>query len=42
MDHKEADQLFVTWEDFLFALEHDVKPAFGISEKELGFYIRNG
>ena len=28
--------------DFQFALENDVKPAFGISEEELDSYIKNG
>ena len=28
--------------DFHFALENDVKPAFGISEEELDSYIKNG
>ena len=32
----------MTKEDFQFALEHDIKPAFGISEEELGSYVRNG
>lgn len=32
----------VTREDFQFALQHDIKPAFGISEAELDSYVRNG
>ena len=42
VDHAEADKLVVTRADFQYALEHDIKPAFGISEKELDFYVRNG
>ena len=34
--------LMVTKSDFDFALEHDVKPAFGISDDELDRYVKNG
>ena len=43
VDRKEAEQLVVTMEDFNFALEHDIKPAFGsISDDELHQYIKHG
>ena len=42
VDYKEAENLRVTKEDFEFALQHDIKPAFGISEQQLDSYITNG
>lgn len=42
VDYKEAETLRITMADFQFALENDVKPAFGISEEELDSYIKNG
>jgi vesicle-fusing ATPase len=41
VDNDEADNLMVTSEDFEYAIEHDVKPAFGISEAELSSFVRN-
>ena len=42
MDPAEAEMLMVTKVDFDYALEHDVKPAFGISDDELDRYVKNG
>ena len=42
MEYSEAEHLKITKEDFQFALDYDIKPAFGISEDELGSYIKNG
>ena len=39
---KEAEALKVTKEDFEFAFAHDVKPAFGVSDKQLNSYVYNG
>ena len=42
MDPEEADKLKVTKADFDYALENDIKPAFGISDDELDRYVKNG
>ena len=42
MGFKEAEALKVTKEDFEFAFTHDVKPAFGVSDKQLNSYVYNG
>ena len=42
MTHEEADRLRVSMMDFDHALLHDLKPAFGISDKQLDNYVYNG
>lgn len=42
MDPAEAEMLKVTRADFDYALENDVKPAFGNSNDELDQYVLNG
>lgn len=42
MDENASDKFQVTREDFLSALAHDIKPAFGLNEEVLDRYIRNG
>ena len=39
---KEAEALKVVKEDFEYAFQHDVKPAFGVSDKQLNSYVYNG
>ncbi len=39
---QEAQALRVTREDFEHALAHDIKPAFGISDKQLDNFVLNG
>jgi hypothetical protein len=40
--HEDADRLRITRADFEHALLYDLKPAFGISEKQLDSYVYNG
>ncbi len=40
--HEDADRLRVTMMDFDHALLYDLKPAFGISDKQLDSYVYNG
>ncbi|CAH8638013.1 unnamed protein product [Schistosoma rodhaini] len=42
LDPDAFDRLLVKRSDFLYALEHDVKPAFGASEEELSCYAPRG
>ncbi|CAH8550624.1 unnamed protein product [Schistosoma turkestanicum] len=42
LDPDAFDRLLVKRSDFLYALEHDIKPAFGTSEEELSCYIPRG
>ena len=42
MDREDAERLVVTKAHFDYAVEYDVKPAFGISENELDNYVKNG
>ncbi|KAH8856784.1 Vesicle-fusing ATPase 2 [Schistosoma japonicum] len=42
LDPDAFDRLLVKRSDFLYALEHDVKPAFGTSEEELSCYAPRG
>ena len=42
MTTKEAEALRVTMSDFDHALLYDLKPAFGISDKQLDNYVLNG
>ncbi len=39
---EEAQALRITRPDFEHALEYDIKPAFGISDKQLENYVLNG
>ena len=41
MGFKEAEALKVTKEDFEFAFAHDIKQAFGVSDKQLNSYVYN-
>ncbi|CAH8866669.1 unnamed protein product [Trichobilharzia szidati] len=42
LDPDAFDRLLVKRADFLYALEHDIKPAFGVSEEELSCYSPRG
>ncbi|CAH8629097.1 unnamed protein product [Heterobilharzia americana] len=42
LDPDAFDRLLVKRADFLYALEHDIKPAFGTSEEELSCYSPRG
>ena len=42
MTTQEAEALRVTKDDFEHALLYDIKPAFGISDKQLDNYVLNG
>lgn len=39
---EDAESLMVTMSDFEYALEHDIKPAFGSSDDQLERYVYNG
>ena len=41
IDYEETEKLMVTKEDFEFAIEHDIKSAFG-SDDQLDHYVKNG
>lgn len=40
--HEEAERLRIGMKDFDHALLYDLKPAFGISDKQLDGYVYNG
>lgn len=42
MTHEEAEHLKVTKVDFEHALLYDLKPAFGVSDKQLEVHVHNG
>ena len=42
VDENAAENLKITRQDFIYALENDIKPAFGVSLEEFETYIRNG
>ncbi|XP_055343675.1 vesicle-fusing ATPase 1-like [Paramacrobiotus metropolitanus] len=42
VDEDALDKFKVNRNDFLHALEHDIKPAFGLNEEVLDRYIKNG
>lgn len=42
VSHEDADKMKITGKDFEYALQFDVKPAFGISDKQLDSYVLNG